>query len=219
VPNALGWIHHELQDFEGALAYDRQGAETARRLGVVEAEVNSVINMAVDHLDVGDRESMSSAMKSVESILSREAWFRWRFEIRFHAARAERALSKTEALCLLEKATCCRARKYMVVAHTISAKIAMAEGDPATAEAQLNAAVVLLSEFPAPLVAWKTYSILGRLQAQLGKYDAARAAFGEATSLITYIADHISDERLRGIFLHSRAVQDTVLHARASSAG
>lgn len=219
VPNALGWIHHELQDFGGALAFDRQGAETARRLGVVEAEVNSVINIAVDHLDMGDRESMSSAMKSAESILSREPWFRWRFEIRFLAARAERSLSKTEALSLLEKATYYRARKYMVTAHTILAKIAMAEGDCAAAEAQLNAAIVLLSEFPAPLVAWKTYSILSHLLAQLGKYDAARAAFGKATSHIAYIADHISDERLCGIFLHSRAVEEVVLHARDSGAG
>ena len=218
VPNAFGWIHRELQDFEGAMAFDRQGAETARRLGVVEAEVNSLINMGMDHVEAGDWKVMSSVMKSAESILSREPWFRWRFEIRFHAARAERALSKTEGLCLLEKAAHCRARKYMIAAHTILGKIAMAEGDPATAEAQLNAAVRLLSEFPAPLVAWKTYSMLGRLHAQLGKYDAARAAFGEATSLITYISDHLSDERLCGIFLNSSAVQEAVLHSRGSSA-
>jgi tetratricopeptide (TPR) repeat protein len=219
VPNAFGWIHRELQDFEGAMAFDRQGAETARRLGVVEAEVNSLINMGVDHLDAGDRQGMCSVMESAESILSREPWFRWRFEIRIHAARAERDLSKSEGLCLLEKATFYRARKYMIAGHTILAKIAMAEGEPATAEAQLNAAVRLLSEFPAPFVAWKTYSMLGRLHAQRGNYDAARAAFREATSLITYIADHIFDQRLCGIFLNSPAVQNVVLHSRASTAG
>ena len=219
VPNAFGWIHRELQDFEGAMAFYGQGAETARRLGVVEAEVNSLINMGVDHLDAGDRQGMCSVMESAESILSREPWFRWRFEIRIHAARAERDLSKSDGLCLLEKATFYRARKYMITGHTILAKIAMAEGEPATAETQLNAAVGLLTEFPAPLVAWKTYSMLGRLHAQRGNYDAARAAFKEATSLITYIADHIFDQRLCGIFLNSPAVQNAVLHSRASTVG
>jgi len=161
---------------------------------------------------------MWPVMKSAESILSREPWFRWRFEIRLRAARAERDLSKTEGLSLLEKATYYGARKYMIAGHTILAKAGMAEGEPATAEAQLNAAVRLLNEFPAPLVAWKTYSMLGRVHAERGNYDAARAAFGEATSLITYIADHISDERLCGIFLNSPAVQDALLHSRESSA-
>jgi tetratricopeptide (TPR) repeat protein len=215
VPNAFGWIHRELQDFQAALDFDRQGAEAARRLGVVEAEVNSLINMGVDHLDAGDRQGMSSVMDSVESILWREPWFRWRFEIRFHAARAEQTLSKREGLVLLEKAARSRARKYMIAAHTILAQIAMAEGDPATAEAQLSSALTLLGEFPAPLVAWKTYSTLGRLHAQLGNRDAARAAFEQASSIITYIANHISDERLCATFLTSPSVQDAILHSRA----
>ena len=210
VPNCFGWIHRELQDFEGALVFDREGAETARRLGVGEAEVNSVINLAFDHFHAGDKEGVYAAMKSAESILSHDAWFRWRFEIRLQAARAEQTLSRPEALCLLEKATRYRARKYMIAGHTLLARIAMAEGDTATAEAQLNAAIGILHDFPAPLAAWKTYSILGRLQAQLGREDAARAAFSEAASVIGYVAGNIGDERLRRIFLGSAAVQEAV---------
>jgi tetratricopeptide (TPR) repeat protein len=217
VPNCFGWIHRELQDLEGAMIFDRQGVETAHRLGVVEAEVNSVINLAFDHFHAGDMEGTHSAMKSAESILSHEAWFRWRFEIRFSAARAEQTLSRPEALCLLQKATHCRARKYMVAGHTLLAKIAMAEGDTATAEAQLNAAIGILHHFPAPLIAWKTYSILGRLQAQVGREDAARAAFHEAASVIGYIADHTGDEQLRGIFLGSAAVQQALSYGLAGS--
>jgi predicted ATPase/DNA-binding winged helix-turn-helix (wHTH) protein len=214
VPNCFGWIHRELQDFEGALAFDREGAETARRLGVGQAEVNSVINLAFDHFHAGDKEGMNSAVKSAESILSHDAWFRWRFEIRLQAARAEQTLSRPETLCLLEKATHYRARKYMIVGHTLLARIAMAEGDTATAETQLNAAIGILHDFPAPLAAWKTYSILGRLQAQLGREDAARAAFSEAASVIGCVAGNIGDERLRRIFLGSAAVQEAVFSGR-----
>ena len=214
-PNCFGWIHRELQDFEGALVFDRQGAETAHRMGVVEAEVNSVINLAFDHFHAGDQEGTRSAMKSAESIISNEAWFRWRFEIRFLAARAEHTLSRADALCLLQKATHHGARKYMVAGHTLLAKIAMAEGDTATAEAELNIAIGILHDFPTPLAAWKTYSIVGRLQAQLGREDAARAAFSEAASVIGYVADHIGDEQLRRIFLGSAAVQQVLSYGLA----
>jgi tetratricopeptide (TPR) repeat protein len=40
-PNCFGWIHRELQDFEGAMVFDREGAETARRLRVGEARVST----------------------------------------------------------------------------------------------------------------------------------------------------------------------------------
>jgi tetratricopeptide (TPR) repeat protein len=207
VPNCLGWIHRELQDFEGAMVFDREGAETAHRLGVVEAESNSVINLAFDHFHAGDTEGMNSAVKFAESILSRDAWLRWRFQIRLQAARAEQTLSRLDAVCLLEKATHFRARKYMIAGHTLLARISIAEGDTATADAELKLAIRILHHFPAPLAAWKTYSILGSLQAQLGREDAARAAFREAASIIGYIAGNIGDERLRGIFLDSAAVK------------
>jgi tetratricopeptide (TPR) repeat protein len=174
-----------------------------------------VINLAFDHFHAGDKEGTLCAMKSAESILSHEAWFRWRFEIRLLAARAEQTNSRPEALCLLQKATHHRARKYMIAGHTLLAKVAMAEGDTATAEAQLNAAIGILRDFPAPLAAWKTYSILGRLQVQLGREDAARAAFGEAASIIGNIADHIGDEQLRRIFLGSAAVQQALCYGVA----
>jgi hypothetical protein len=31
-PNCFGWIHRELQDYESATVFDRQGAELAHRL-------------------------------------------------------------------------------------------------------------------------------------------------------------------------------------------
>jgi tetratricopeptide (TPR) repeat protein len=210
VPNCLGWIHRELQDHEGALAYDRNGAEMARRAGVGEAEVNSIINLVIDHFQAGDRDRTDSSIQAAESILGQDAWFRWRFEMRLRAARAEQSLSRPEALALLETATHHRARKYMADAHRLLARIAVAEGDSAAAEAHLNFAIQILRAFPAPLIAWKTHLAMGRLQAQLARPKAARAAFAEAASLIRYIAGNIADERLRRVLLSSAAAQEAV---------
>jgi hypothetical protein len=190
--------------------FDRDGVEKARRLGVAEAEVNSAVNLAFDHVRAGNTERVCSAIRSAESILAQDSWFRWRFDMRLQAARAEQTLLKPDVLCLLEKATQYGARKYMITGRTMLAKIAMAEGDMATAEAELNSALAILHEFPAPLVAWKTWSMLGRLHAALGREVAARAAYGEAASVISQIAGSVSDERLRGIFLDSAAVREAL---------
>jgi hypothetical protein len=99
----------------------------------------------------------------------------------------------------------------MAEAHQLLAQIAMAEGDPAAAEGQLNSAIQILREFPAPLAAWKTHLAMGRLQAQLGRSAAAQAAFSEAASVIRYIAGNVADERLRQIFLSSPMVQEALL--------
>jgi predicted ATPase/DNA-binding winged helix-turn-helix (wHTH) protein len=214
VPNCLGWIHRELQDHEGALAHDRNGAETARSAGVVEAEANSVINLTIDHFHAGDRQKTDSSIRAAESILAKDEWMRWRFEMRLQAARAEQTLSRTESLALLDKATHHRARKYMADAHRLLARIAMAEGDFAAAEADLNAAIQILQEFPAPLAAWKTHLEMGRLQAQLGRRDAAKAAFAEAASIVRYIAGNVADERLRQIFLSSAMVREALAEER-----
>lgn len=207
VPNCLGWIHRELQDFEYATAFDAEGAATAGRLRIGEAAVNSFINLAFDHFHKGDEPAAHSAMQSAESMMSQDAWFRWRFEIRLLAARAERTLARPDALHLVGAATECGARKYIVVGHTLLARIAMAEGDPQTAAAELNVAIGILRDFPAPLTAWKTFSTLGQLQTQLGAAAAARAAFDEAAAIIRYIAAQTPDERLRSVFLASPAVQ------------
>ena len=132
-------IHREnLQDPEGALAHDRNGAEMARSTGVGEAEVNSVINLVIDHFQAGDRQQTDSSAQTAGSLLARDAWFRWRFVMGLRAARAEQTLSRPDALALLEQATHYRARKYMADAHRLLARIAMAEGDPAAAEAELR---------------------------------------------------------------------------------
>jgi tetratricopeptide (TPR) repeat protein len=210
VPNCLGWIHRELQDNEGALAHDRNGAEMARSVGVGEAEVNSVINLVIGHIQAGDHQQTESSAQMAESILAKDTWLRWRFEMRYRLARAEQTLSRTEALALLEMATHHRARKYMADVHRLLARIALAEGDLTVAEAHLNAAIRILRDFPAPLAAWKTHLAMGRLQAQFGRQEASRAAFAEAASTIRYIAGNIADQDLRQIFLSSPAVREAI---------
>jgi hypothetical protein len=56
----------------------------------------------MDNLHSNDQATVCSAMKTAASLLSHDAWFRWRFEIRFLHARAEQTLGRTDAIALLE---------------------------------------------------------------------------------------------------------------------
>jgi len=38
IPNCIGWIHRELQDFAGAFKFDQEGVEVGHQHHVLEAE-------------------------------------------------------------------------------------------------------------------------------------------------------------------------------------
>ncbi len=80
----------------------------------------------------------------------------------------------------------------------------------ARADAEVTLALRLLRQFPAPLAAWKTYAVLGRLRLRMSQPQAAREAFAEAASLVGQIGANVSDEKLRDTFLSSAAVREVV---------
>lgn len=215
LPNCIGWIYRELQDFDRALEYDQHGVEIARQDQVLEAESNSLINIGIDHLHTGESNRTLPAFREVENIFQRDAWFRWRYNIRLQAGTSEYWLSQGDleraeeyARRLLETATHYQARKYIATAHKLLAEIAIARGHLDKAEAELNTALDQLRQSAAPLVAWKTYAALGRLRLLRGDSVLSRAAFAQAADIINLIAANVHDETLRATFLNSAVVRD-----------
>jgi tetratricopeptide (TPR) repeat protein len=215
LPNCLGFIHFELQDFEGALEYNRKGVEVARRDNVLEAESNSLINLGSVCLKTGQSAETLPAFRSVEEIFGRDAWFRWRYNIRLQAAKAQywldqgdlkEALSSTQTL--LETANHYNAGKYIASGHKLLADIAIADGDMVTAEAELQRSLDLLRERPVAVLEWKTCAAMGRLKLRLDDQAAARQSFTRASEIVDKIASNVDDERLKAIFLNSPAVQE-----------
>jgi len=217
LPNCIGWIHRELQDFDHALQYDQQGLQVGREHHVLEAEANSLINLGIDYDHTGKDAETLSTFREAESIFERDAWFRWRYNIRLQAGTCEHWLAQGDleqaseyAGKLLDIATHYQARKYIAVAHKLFAEIAMARGDSSTAEKELNAALDLLREYPAPLVAWKTYAVFGRLRSQSGDLVSAREAFAQGAAIVNSIAGNTDDEELRRTFLNSAVVKEVL---------
>jgi tetratricopeptide (TPR) repeat protein/predicted Ser/Thr protein kinase len=225
IPNCIGWIFRELQDFERAVEYDRQGLEAGRRRGVLEAQANSLINLGIDHGQSGRGEKTAAAFHEVEQIFRRDAWFRWRYQIRLQAGAGEHQLAlgdlaraEEHAQRLLETAAHYQARKYVAVAHKLLAEVAIARGDLTTAAAELAAALDALQAYPVPIVAWKIYAALGRLCALRGDAAGARRAFAQAAAVVKEIADGMNEERLRNVFLNSAPVREVFVGAGVATA-
>jgi tetratricopeptide (TPR) repeat protein len=224
VPNCIGWVHRELQDFDQALAWDQRGLEIARECDVVEAEANSLINLGCDFAYLGEGRKTIPAFRDVEACFHRDQIMRWRFNLRLQACASEYWLSQGDlekaeehAERLLAEAASREVRKYVTTAYKLLAEAAMARGDLADAEVKLAAALDLMHRYPAPLVAWKTYVVLGRLRRQMGHAESARDAFAQAGAIVGEIAANVRDEGLRATFLNSIAVREVLDEANMSS--
>jgi tetratricopeptide (TPR) repeat protein len=220
MPNCLGWLHRELQDFDGALKHDQEGLRVGRQYHVLEAEANSLINLGIDHTYGGKAEETVAAFRETREIFKRDAWFRWRYNIRLEAATAWHWLRQGDlekageyAQRLLDTAAQHEVHKYIAEAHRLKAQIAIAASDPATAEKEFAAALDELQRHPAPLVAWRTYADLGRLQAQRDDPTAAQSSFKQAAEIVMACAANVSDSDLRATFLSSKAVREVIAGA------
>src|SRR5205807_8459103 len=96
LPNCIGWIHRELQDFDHALQYDQQGLQVGREHHVLEAEANSLINLGIDYDHTGKGGKTLSTFRESESIFERDASFRCRYNIRLNAGTCEHWLTQRD---------------------------------------------------------------------------------------------------------------------------
>jgi tetratricopeptide (TPR) repeat protein len=220
LPNCIGFIHNELQDFEGAVRYNLKGVDVARRDQVLEAESNSLINLGSTYLQTGNQTETPPAFKTVEENFARDAWFRWRYNIRLQAGKTQYWLSQgnldqaeTYANKLMDIAKRFDAGKYIAVAHNLRAEIAVARSDLSTAEQELNSSLDVLRARPVEIVLWKTYAELGRLHAKRGDTPACREAFVRSSEIVHRIAANVADQELRQKFLNSVAVQEVIAGA------
>jgi tetratricopeptide (TPR) repeat protein/predicted Ser/Thr protein kinase len=222
IPNCLGWIHRELQDFEGAFKFDQEGVAVGHQHHVLEAEANSLINLGIDYTHAGNNQETIAAFHKARDIFERDAWFRWRYNIRLHAAMAEHALRQGDTVKareivdrLLATATKYEVHKYIAVAHDLMAQIAIAEGNMTSAEAEFGAALAEFKQHPVPVVAWRIHADLGRLRSARGDSAGGREAFGQAAVIVNDIAANVSEATLRENFLASQAVREVMKGAES----
>jgi serine/threonine protein kinase/tetratricopeptide (TPR) repeat protein len=216
-PNCIGWIYRELHDFEAARKFNDEGIDVARRHHVLEAEANSLINRGIDCTHAGQGECTDKAFTQVKDIFARDAWFRWRYNIRLQAATAAHFLrdgdldkAREHIARLEETAREHEVHKYIGVAKQLMAELLIKSDDLAGAEQQFNNALAELKDYPAPLVAWKVHASMARLKSQSGDTAGSQEHSTHAQEIVNSIAANVADEKLRANFLNA---------ARAAIAG
>jgi len=207
-PNCIGWIYRELHDFEAARKFNEEGVDVARLHHVLEAEANSLINRGIDCTHAGRRECTDSAFAEVNEIFARDAWFRWRYNIRLQAATAGHHLRHGELdkaeeyiVRLEEAAREHEVHKYIAAANQLMAELLITKGDLAGAEQSFNSALAELKEYPAPLVAWKVHAGMSRLRSRSNDTAGAEEHSARALEIINSIAANVTDEKLRNNFV------------------
>jgi tetratricopeptide (TPR) repeat protein len=214
LPNCIGWIYRELQDFDRAREYDQRGVEIAREDHVLEAEAHSLLNLGNNYSLALDGSNSLAAFREAEIVFGNDDWLRWRFNIRHLAGQAEHWLEQSDlerardhSLRLLDLATRHGVHKYIAVAHRLLGQVAAENCDFNQAEAHFSAAIDELDRYPAPFVTWKTHAAFGNALLKKGDVDGAKAAFARSVQTIQQIASNIDDEALRSTFLNSTAVR------------
>ncbi len=207
-PNCIGWIYRELYDFESAHKYNEEGIDVSRLHHVMEAEANSLINRGIDCTHEGNHEQTAVAFHEVRDIFERDAWFRWRYNIRLEAAMADHWLKKGDldkarefVERLFATATEHEVHKYIAVAHHLRARVAVAANDLSEAEKNFDLALAELERYPVPLVAWKVHAGKARLKTQMGQEAEAQESSTRASEIVNFIASNVTNETLRANFL------------------
>jgi DNA-binding NtrC family response regulator/tetratricopeptide (TPR) repeat protein len=129
--NTLGWCFGEIGSTQRALDYNRRAAELGREIGDPEILSNAAINLAVNHIALGDPGRALEELGPIEAALARpgDPWMRWRYSL--HAldtrARIELALGDPDRALATTRRQLEGARRHAAAKVEVRALILEAE--------------------------------------------------------------------------------------------
>jgi class 3 adenylate cyclase/tetratricopeptide (TPR) repeat protein len=198
--NSLGWLHQELGDFTRALEHDREAAELGRRIHNDNLEISSLVNLAFDHLHLGEP---SRALTLMEQTLARaekgfgsHRW-RWRMHLFAYIAEALTALGRHgEALGQIDQALAIAratgSAKYIAKCRLLEGSIAAEAQQWGQAEARLAEALDIARDIGYPTLIWQSAHVLGRaLRAQVESGRAEASGAERAWDMVRLAQDTI----------------------------
>jgi tetratricopeptide (TPR) repeat protein len=215
LPNTLAWLHGEMFDIEEALRLNLEGSVLAREMRFPEGDVNSQINLALNHLGLGEPDRARDHLSAAETLLADDEWFRWVYTIRFHAAFAEYWLLKGDpakadrcAKASLELASTTRRRKHIAWARKLLGDVAVMEDRPREAVTSYHAGLSELQHHPCPSVQWKISAALAATHAKLHQSEETTRWRAETQRLLLELGASIREGRLQTRFRHSRVARE-----------
>jgi tetratricopeptide (TPR) repeat protein len=204
--NTLGWCFAEVGWADRARDYNERAAALAREIGDPEILANADINLAINHLALGDPDRALALIEPLEATLARpgDPWMRWRYALHVRNARAQIELARgapAAALAALDLELQ-GARRHGVPkvesrALTMRGAALLALELTDQAEASLREGVAIAERIGYLRGAWQAYRSLGELARRRGTVPAASVHDAQARAAVERAARSLTDDDLR----------------------
>lgn len=211
----MGWLYNELQDLDTAIEWNIRSIQYSQKFMEVEPEANSQVNLGQNYINIGDLDRAFNHLQNAQNLYKQDVWLRWRYNIRLQAELARYWMAKGDLKLALEHASHSLreakrtiSRKYIVYANKLLGDIAILEDRIEDAQKYFDDAFQLLREYSCPFVEWKLLNSSIELAKKLRVDDKRDELIAKKQKVIKSIADSISEERLRKIFLYSKSVRE-----------
>ena len=203
--NTTAWCLAEMQQPRLALDYNARAASLAADIGDDEIIINAAVNLAHNHLDLGDPEAALRHLASVEAHLGAadDPWMRWRYTLHVLHARAEyelrhgdpaRALELSAAE--IEGARRHRAPKLEARGLTLQGRVLLALGEGSRAATPLGQAATLAARVAYARSGWEVPALLAEVARRQGHEAEANAHRERARAAARRLATGLSDGAL-----------------------
>ncbi len=214
LPNTFGWLYRELGDLETSHKLNQKNIKLALEFGMGEGGANAHVNLGIDYLNLGEPERAFENLKAAEKIFGEDIWFRWRYNIRLQAAMAQYwimkgdlAMARKYAVASEEAAQKHGAKKHLAWALKILGEISLLEDNVSNSQKYYDEALSILTINPCPTITWKVLKARADLAKKLGDEVNSNEFRGRAQTLVKNLADSVTEDKIRTIFLKSRAVK------------
>jgi class 3 adenylate cyclase/tetratricopeptide (TPR) repeat protein len=206
VLNTLGWCFAEFGAHERARASNEQAAAIARDLGDPEIVTNAEVNLALNHLALGNLERALGVLGPLDEALQRpgDPWMRWRYSLHVQDALGRVALARREperALVLateeIEGARRHRAAKIEARGLELRGRALVAVDRRPEAEAALGEALAIARRIGYPPAVWRVLGLLAEVARREGRRDAAAAHASEARAVVDALGGTLPAADLR----------------------
>jgi len=203
--NALGWIYHDLSDFELALQYDKKAMETANEYFDLPPVL---INLGTDYFYKKDYETARKYFQEAQGASQYQQCAQWRYKIKTRYGLGGISLAEgdyAEALELADEAVAISrkagAKKHLTKSLKLRAEVLEKSGNTEGAIESMQDALETAQQVGNPPLLWQIYHGLGLLLEGHGDPQGAREHHAEAMALIEATASKLDDTSLKNSLL------------------
>jgi class 3 adenylate cyclase/tetratricopeptide (TPR) repeat protein len=207
--NTLGWCYAEIGDLARARASNEGAARVAREIGDAEIIANAEINLALNHLALGET---TRAQEGLAALLAEPPpdfpFMRWRYSMHLENALGRVALAQGDPAqafaCAereLEAARRHAAPKLEARALELRARALLELERPEQALAALEDALAIAGRIGYPRATWRGLGLAALLEHRAGRRARAEACQAKRAQVVEALARSLPDAELRrGLF-------------------